>query len=463
MDGIKKIIFVFNQDQFKLYSELNKDNFYEDSSIILIASTLKLRLFLDFSQIKYRTQDEYITQIQAEKMDKIAFNIGENWHKELFKFQGISLGKLVQLQMKYYLSRIIRNLQTIINIIEIEKPSEIISFEENEFYIKELNDAIEYVCLLRNIPFHLINKNEIMKINKKQIIKYKLKNLIFLLAKSIKKISIRLLLNLLMILKELRMKIRDRNRKTILNFEIGYQENLFYAISKIYNLYSYFIDIYNYRLLFENLKNIFINSKSVFNISHQMYYSFNIQKQVNSFFRDNFSRWKEIIDSSNFQQNFLYNNIELWPLVKAYVYQILNHFKFLIKIILILNKILKKINPHLIIFSSDVWEQPMALSIIASKLKIPSLTIQHGTTGNNPVALLPTFVKKYGVWGKISQDHMINHGIENERLEIVGCPRFDKYINIKKKNEFNKIKKSVYKKFNINKNQKLIVYVKSYY
>jgi len=104
----------------------------------------------------------------------------------------------------------------------------------------------------------------------------------------------------------------------------------------------------------------------------------------------------------------------------------------------------------------------MIISLISSKLKIPTLVIQHGITGHF-TGFVPSNSSNFATWGKISREDLIKFGMSSKKIVITGCPRFDTYIHLNK-NEIlkSKIKQDVYKAFKIRKDRKLIVVATNY-
>ena len=105
-----------------------------------------------------------------------------------------------------------------------------------------------------------------------------------------------------------------------------------------------------------------------------------------------------------------------------------------------MKKILKNVKIGNVIMGSDVPERYMAMSLISSELKISTLAIQHGVTGHFS-GYIPSHSKYFAAWGKISQEKLIEWGMNPKKIVITGCPRFDKYIHLnnneilKKKNK----------------------------
>ena len=67
---------------------------------------------------------------------------------------------IIQGSLKKYLSNVIKNIKTLLNLIEIEKPYEIITLEDFNIYAEEINKVLKKICLLKNIPLKIIPKNQ---------------------------------------------------------------------------------------------------------------------------------------------------------------------------------------------------------------------------------------------------------------------------------------------------------------
>lgn len=447
----KRFVFLHSIKQFEEYN-LIKGRDVSEIPIQIIAFELELRLFLQNKNIKYKIPEEYISEKEAEEIDETAFSLGENWHKDLFIFRDISLGQLIQLDFKLYFDRIIRNLHTILNFIEIENPTEIIAFAEKEIFIQEFNEILQRICLLKGISLNLIPIKKITEITNK--LKRFRKNIIL-------KTIIRYLTYLkirLDFFSSLIDDIKRRKSKTILIIHPYYCKSLVDEASKDYKVILY-NDFKSYPLIKQNLINSLKGKKTGLYKFFESYKSYNIKKHSEIFIKNSLNKWKSIIKSPTFKKIFVYNEISIWPFVKKKIYKtIFMDFKRIIENILAISKFLIKEKVKLIIFNDEVLEIPIIFSLLALKLKIHTLGIQHGVTGG-VYGYFPSYSKKYAVWGRSSQEWLKKYGMPIYKMILTGPPNLDRHININRSEKIKAmIKKSVYKDFNIKYDKNLIVF-----
>jgi len=107
--------------------------------------------------------------------------------------------------------------------------------------------------------------------------------------------------------------------------------------------------------------------------------------------------------------------------------------------------------PDLIISYGGLNVIGKALTINTKKYGIKNLIIQHGFLDDGSY-ISPLIAQKIAVLGKQTKEIFVRRGMEEKQIIITGQPRFDEIINKKfSKEEF-------YKKFNIPKDKKLLVY-----
>ncbi len=451
-----KVIFLHELKDFEEYSQFEPKFFY-NSQIRIFSTTIDLDVFLQLKNIEYLTIDNYITENLAKQMDEKAYNLVKNWHKNFFKFHEISLGSLFGYELYYYFSRIIKNVQSILNVLEMESPTEIISFDNPNFIIKELNNALKYICRFKKIKFTFHSNTELNTINSDKIIRYSKKHIIKIIIFNSRKFFLEFLSKFLFFIKK-----NTSRKKNVLLFHLDNNPTLMKSIIQIFDLFLMGYHINKVEFI-ENLKNVFFKTKKANILFYSSWISTNIQRKSIRTFNQLWNNWKNVVKNPSFKKQFHYENVSLWPLINIKITNIIFlEFRKLIKWILVMKKLLKNVNIGSVIMGSDVPERYMAMSLISSELKISTLAIQHGVTGHFSGSI-PSYSKYFATWGKISQKKLIEWGMSSKKIVITGCPRFDIYIHLNK-NEIlkKKKKKDVYKDFKIQKDKRLIVLATNY-
>lgn len=465
MKNKKKIVILHTINHFNKYSKIER-NFNKNNLTIIIAFSIELRIFLKTKKINYNIQEEYLSKISKKKLDEDAFNLSQIWHGDLFKFKGFSLGLICQYDLHSFFSRIIRNFQFILKIIEIEKPFEIISFEDNNNVINEFNTALNYLCSLKKIIIKIIPKQNLILSNlslSKQIIKrpqIKSKRMFF------QEYFYFFLSKILFFI-----KVQSKKKKNIFITHSKFHNSILEELEGKYNLFL-LADHLSKKDLLLNIKNLLGYNKGAFHVFLGLfssfrfyiiyYYNHNIifkkTLKTRKFF-DNFNnQCKKFLKESNLKEIFFYQGISIWPIVKSKIYEtIFYDFKRFIKNILIYFKFLKLGRFKVILLPNDAKEKLRALSLICTSIKIPTIIAQHGMISSRE-GLVPFCSTIFAAWGKNSNRILKEFGMETKKIVITGSPRLDEYLSLNRNEKLKKfIRNNVYKHFKINKNIRLIV------
>lgn len=465
---MKKVVILHSINHYKQYTSLKK-NFELNNTILIIVMNIELRIFLSNRKIKFNIPEQYINEKHAEELEQISLNIGYNWHKDLFKFKGISLGRLVAWNSIYYFSRVIRDFQTISNIIEIEAPTEILTFQDNNSSIKDFNNTLIYVCSLKKQSIKtILLKKKYNKINnhfKLSINFYDSLNSI--LNSRPVRLNLKFFNSLLYKIHKGDKKKKIKEKKNffkILMYDTFREKNLNLELSKI-NTPTFLYNQLSISQILKNLKNIFLRKKLGFHFSLDDFSSKQIERKAYLYHKIICDDWIRIINKKFFENFFFFRGHDLWPLFKKFVYKtIYFDFKRLIKSILIYLNIIRKEKPNLIILNDDTTEFNKTFVIVASSFKVHTLVLQHGFVSIlYDIGFLPLSAEKIAVWGKISKNNLCNNGLSEDRIVITGAPRFDYYYNLNKNEKIKaRIKKSIYSHFKIDKKNKLILFAPSH-
>lgn len=456
---MKKLLILHSIKQFNRYSSII-NNFLEDSSIKILAFTIEIRLFLQIKNVPYIIPEQFISDEEAEKVEEVALFITKNWHKDFFRFFDISLGLILYREFFYYFMRILKNLHIFLNLLELEKPSEIIIIYEDYEYIREINYILNLVCSIKKIPLNVIKKNDIKNLEKIKNRKLLVKSIIEKIGSSkAYHIFVKSLLKFITFINEIKIRIFNKNKKKILIYDYHYHNIIIDKLLKHSN--------YNL-VLFEDKQDIIKNLKFIkfFRINKKLSYKFiqsfktyKIRKTQNLMATHYIQIWKNKIKESEFQQQFYYNNISYWPVVKNRIYYtIVKDFKDIIGFILTAFKIFSSNKYNLLILHADARIRHRILTFVANKMNIPSLVIQHGITGHH-TTFVPSYATKLAVWGDISKDFLVKYGMPLNQIYITGAPRFDEYIYLKQ-NEYKQKRKKikVYNNFGIDLDKNLYVF-----
>jgi len=164
-----------------------------------------------------------------------------------------------------------------------------------------------------------------------------------------------------------------------------------------------------------------------------LYFSDNLVGCIGDFLplrRSFVERWKKYRDllSSSIQ----WNGLNLWPVVSERLQRIFRRKLPLVAIevdgarqLLIERKVKS------LLLASDAHHGSRLFTLVANQLGIPSLVVQHGATIGD-FGYVPLYATRFAAWGEISKQWLIAKGVSPERIVITGSPRLDHLADNKK-------------------------------
>ena len=95
----------------------------------------------------------------------------------------------------------------------------------------------------------------------------------------------------------------------------------------------------------------------------------------------------------------------------------------------------------IVVWSEEGLTEKILISL-AKSLNIPTILIQHGLFYDTQEAynmnkfqgVFPSEVDKYIVWGKLEKENAIKNGVSPEKIECLGNPQFDQFVNSNSEN-----------------------------
>ena len=181
-----------------------------------------------------------------------------------------------------------------------------------------------------------------------------------------------------------------------------------------------------------------------------------------------FNNLTKILETEEFQKLFYFKNISLWNFIKPFFDEMFfyPYLPFYLKMIDSLSQIFEKTPPKAIFLPYETG--PIALSIIltSEKFDIKTIGLQHGYIyPGNPMYHYYNFRQKTSmmgfptpktmlVFGEYVKKMLTDVGYPKERLIVFGNSNFFQLKEI----ETSLQQRSLHKKYNINKNQKIILF-----
>lgn len=391
--------------------------------------------------------DSLLTDDILQKIDDLTIQTTENWYKDdllknNFTFNDIFLPSLLDQEFLIYFKDIFIILFTILEIINKNNPTKIISSTLMNNFIQEYckSKNIEVNFLERNISSSLFHEKINIKFNILKIpISFKItrKNY-FKLLKFKKFIDSVLNFSSIHI---------DKSKKSILllNFDVSNYEELLMELSK----FNVNILLLNLRKpATSNFNEINIVKKSKCSIVDLEKYKNNIFKKITKEkerLRENLEKiWK---NDEYFQTVFSINNIVFWDSIKESFIRICDsRFDESIERILLINEFFNQNTISSILEWAEVGQEEKECLHISKKFGITTIMLQHGkyliSKKWDPFAkFLAQFPSlflsdKQAVWGNFTKHYAIQYNHNENNLIVTGSPRHDKFFNFSK----NKIK-----------------------
>ena len=394
--------------------------------------------------ISHSIGDEYLTENDKIFVYDSAIDKSTSWgsHKNLAEFlifHDINLSSLIEVEMYQYLTTVYRNVLSIIRIIEIEKPDQIIASTH-------LDNFLEIISKQNNIVLKLVQNKEKpsffydkinIKLNLYSIpISITLSRKNYLRVKSLVEKTINLLYNF-------EPNTHTRNTKSILLLDfnpIPYDV----LIKELSSLNKNILLLNQRRPAIWNLKSLRILKNSKCKIIHLSQFSNDVKQHDIELqnLRKNFANiWTY---DSIFENMFMVNSNSFWPSIKDSFSKICNsRFIESAKRILLLNELFNQYNISVILEWAEVGQEEKETLFVARQKGIRSIMLQHAMYPTGKIwdkfgrflsfFSYPLLSDKQAIWGETFKNYALQYGHDEKNLMVTGSPRHDNFFNHRKK------------------------------
>lgn len=400
--------------------------------------------YLDWTRPEYYNLD----------IDTKAIELAETWYLkdgyDYTLFDDFSMGDVHFHEMAYYFVGILKRVEEIKVIMAKEKITDFIFLEGNDddtrlsSYSEDQRNygrIAEILCCQTNdINVHRLVINDNPSRTKKVCFNLVLRGLV-----------------------KKGMHIFMHIYKSIINFRRECKNNI------LMNYYAYpekkLIDLFlkspSTRVIlsiesFDAIKQFFLRSN---------FYCF--ETMIRSFFRKkikiigNYKRFETFEKEKS--DSFLYKRINIWPVIRNKIFCLFEQgFNESLSDIYAKINVLNTFKVNKIILDTDVSLEGRRYIYAAKQLRIKSFIIQHGTAPTDrkkDFMFMPLRADRFLAWDKITEEWLINHGVEKRKISICGSLRIDYIRELSKKNKIcSRIIEKVYKDFNVEKNKKIFLF-----
>ena len=111
-----------------------------------------------------------------------------------------------------------------------------------------------------------------------------------------------------------------------------------------------------------------------------------------------------------------------YNIFRYYKWRIYSHLALETKNVQAFKKLIKLLNPGLILTEYDRFSYVASLISVAKKYSIPSYTMVHGTI-NNSIGYTPLLADRVFCWGERQKCELIKYGVDPNAISITGAPQ----------------------------------------
>jgi len=413
-----------------------------NDNLLVVSFDFESHKSLNENNIKHKLVEEYFSEEDKKEIDDLALNLGTNWYKDkqierIINYEGLNLGKLVELEMPSYFFKHLKRIIGIKKIIEKENPKKIISYSLDR-YLKSIckNYDIDLVLLKNNISSNLFFDTIEIPLNlgfTTRNIKLSRKNY-FRLKKVVDK-------SFILISKTKFNKKVLQNKESILL--VDFNTKLYEDFLKSFPNSDKNIIILNQRKpTIWDFKTLQIIKNSNCKILSIKDFENKVTKNKNKLEQTILNKkLKQMLSEENSMNNICSHNQEsFWDIIKdEFLEIIIKRFSESIERLILIDKMFNEMNIKSVLDWAHTGTEEKEISFHANKKGISIFCVQHGIMTLNTkfekyhsiMPVLPSNNSKLLVWGKIMENYLLEHKIDSKQITIVGSPRHDRFFKKK--------------------------------
>ena len=394
--------------------------------------------------ISHSIADEYLSETDKNFVYDSAIDKSTSWgtHKKLVEFlifHDINLSSLIEVEIYLYLSTVYRNVLSIIKIIEIEKPDQIIASTH-------LDNFLEIISKQNNIALKLIqNKEKSSFFYDKINIKLNLRSIPISITLSRKnylslKTFVEKIINLLY---HFEPNSHTRNKKSILLLDFN---PVIYDVllKELSNLNKNILLLNQRRPAIWSLKSLRILKNSKCKIINLSQFSNDVKQhdiELQNLTKNLTKMWTS---DSIFENMFMVNSFSFWLSIKDSFSKTCNsRFIESARHILLLNELFNQYDISVILEWAEAGQEEKETLFVARQKGIKSVMLQHAMYPTGKIwnkfgrfvsfFSYPLISDKQAIWGEIFKNYALKYGHDEKNLLVTGSPRHDNFFNHSKK------------------------------
>lgn len=431
--------------------KLKKDS---NNEIVIVVPVDSFCQELEKDGVKCKTFMEYAAEKSYAKVRDETKALTEKWHRiksdeafqDLVSYDGISLGNIVEFDLFLFILDVIKNVEKIICVVNVERPDRIIIVDDSDPagraaipIAKEYNIPISVIRpSLLDFNYYLVKyiKPYVVKYVKPSVIKYL--NYWTGLDRS------------QWIKTKYRPERKDEVKNNILALTYGRPDINKIIIPVIHELER---DSENRVIVLGSTGSAKkqLESEGITYRTFGDYCTKKIEERVDSERGLLKTKWQKLKDDKDFRESLTYSNIPLWELVEetfSFIYS--TTFVQIVKYIETVRHLIKTEDINAMLVPSDHQVTEKTAVTVGNFMEIPTLMVQHGVWVE-PLGI-PITASKMAVMGEIPKDYFVNLGESPDKLIVTGSSMFDGLLEKK----FDKEK--TLRMLNLKDDKKIIVF-----
>jgi hypothetical protein len=418
----------------------------ESNNCIVYPLTFKTIGILKENKIKYELFDELLAPKDYERIDNEVYHIGRTWSEniklaEIFDYENVNISKMIERELIVSLLKFGYRISILEKIFSKVKPKIVYTSEttksiskiprlfskKHQFIIKNINSKSEEKSFRHDnitVGFVIKGKNLDFRISRKNFLK--IKKYYELFWKLCYKIS-----------------SKEKRKKTgpkilLLDFNLGTNKTTLENLSQS-----------EFQILLANTRRPVIWNYESLKIAKKINFS-NIQldlenSNLNPKLKDILEKFENFIYNNNFfTKKFKIEGISFWGIFEEdFKVFCKERFSEIISFINSLNNFLEKEEVELLITLDEAQQIERAATVVCKNRKIKTLLLRNtdinifkdGKRNWEVFTLKKIYSDKFAIYGDLSKEICLNHGLDSEKLVLTGNPRYDELFKRKSCND----------------------------
>lgn len=385
----------------------------DDIDLFFLTNPLYQRKMLRQNQVKMRNieEEELLEEESFEPINQRAKHFARNWFllpevQELLSYRGINLGSLFTHQLTYDFLGILKAVSLYKSLLSNRSLEKIYLWDDGSYW----TETCLFVGKQKNVPIHIIDR-------KRQVVREGLGD----------GIPVKPLLKLVV----------DRSNRWF-NRDIAaggilYSSALRYALPLIQKGSGnyYLRDIFSWKAFRLSRK---------YSFYHILPQYFRNSSPLKSQTPDRERLWNQLKKALISSRFFEDRDFSLWPLVEPRLAEIVQEkFPHAMQLIDSFFVSIERLRPTAAVTDEDVCFFNKTLLACCNRAGIPTYTMVHGVPVFD-IGSVPPTASKILVWGESCKNRLMEWGIEEERIVMVGAPQYGNLEGIDCKKSAQKVK-----------------------